>query len=125
MVECKAANGTPIGGMSVRLSVSHGALYSRLVRLVAGLIVFAFTILVSVDKICCPDGCTDGSDRPVSTESAPHHVTHTCVLCVGVDAPIISMPAKPSSAVSTVTVALTPALPSGAPDRVDHPPRGI
>jgi hypothetical protein len=96
-----------------------------LVRLVAGLIVFAFTVLVSVDKICCPDGCTDSSDKPVSSQSIPQHVTHTCVLCVGVDAPTISMPMKPFTAVSTVTVALTPALPSGTPGRVDHPPRAV
>jgi hypothetical protein len=96
-----------------------------LVRLVAVLIVVAFTTLVSVDKICCPDGCTDRSDRPVSTESVPHQVTHTCVLCVGVDAPIVLLPAKPFTAVSTVTAALTPSLPAGAPGHVDHPPRAI
>jgi hypothetical protein len=95
------------------------------VRAVAILILVAFTMLVSVDKICCPDGCTDGSDGPVSSQSVPPHVTHTCVLCVGVDAPMISVPMKPFAAVSTVTVALTPALPSGTPGRVDHPPRAV
>src|SRR4051812_18796676 len=98
-------------------------IYSRLVRAAAVLILVAFTVLVSVDKICCPDGCTDRSDTPVSTESGPHHATHTCVLCVG--APNVLLPVKPFTAVSPVAAALTPSLPIGAPDRVDHPPRVI
>jgi hypothetical protein len=100
-------------------------IYSRLVRAVAVLILVAFTMLFSVDNICCPDGCTDRSDRPVSTHSVPQHVTHTCVLCVGVDAPIVLLPVKPFTAVSPVAAALTPSLPIGAQDRVDHPPRVI
>src|SRR4051812_4855941 len=100
-------------------------IYSRLVRAVAVLILVAFTALVSVDKVCCPDGCTDRSDTPVSTESGPYHATHTCVLCVGVDAPIVLLPVKPFTAVSPVAAVLTPSLPIGAPERVDHPPRVI
>jgi hypothetical protein len=111
--------------MSGSVRETLAGIYSRLVRAVAVLILVVFIMLFSVDKICCPDGCTDRSDRPVSTHSVPQHVTHTCVLCVGVDAPMISMPIKPSTAVSTVTVALTPTLPSGAPGRVDHPPRAV
>jgi hypothetical protein len=111
--------------MSGSVRETLAGIYSRLLRTVAVLILVAFTMLVSVDKICCPDGCTDRSDRPVSSEPIPQHVTHTCVLCVGVDAPMISIPMKPSTAVSTVTMALTPALPSGAPCRVDHPPRAV
>jgi hypothetical protein len=94
-------------------------------RLLAVVLLAAFTMLVSVDKICCPDGCTDRRDKPVPSESAPHHATHTCVLCVGVDGPPVSMPTKPFTAMSTVTAAPTPALPSGTPGRVDHPPRAV
>jgi hypothetical protein len=109
---------------SVRETLTE--LYSQLVRALAVLILVAFTVLVSVDKICCPDGCTDSrSDTPVSTESSPHHVTHTCVLCVGVDAPILLLPVKPFTARSPVAAVLTPSLPIGAPARVDHPPRVI
>src|SRR5262245_50995539 len=39
--------------------------YSSLVRLVAVLIVVAFTMLVSVDKIPCPDGRTDRTTAPL------------------------------------------------------------
>jgi hypothetical protein len=95
------------------------------VRLVAVLLVVAFTMLVSVDKICCPDGCTDRSDKPVSTEPAPHQVAHTCFLCVGVDRPIVLLPVEPFTAVSSVTAASSLPLPAGTPDQVDHPPRAI
>jgi hypothetical protein len=96
----------------------------RVLRFFAVITLAAFTLLVSADKICCPDGCTGKSGEPVSTESVPHSAAHTCVLCVlGVEAPTVQFSLKPLADVSTVPAAIIAWLPVGAPLPLDHPPR--
>ena len=49
-----------------------------MLRLIAAFTLAAFTLLVSVDKVCCPDGCTGKSggdysfDRVGSSQCYPH-----------------------------------------------------
>jgi hypothetical protein len=96
----------------------------RVVRLIAAATLAAFTLLVSMDKICCPDGCTDSGGEPVSTQSVPHNPAHTCVLCVlGVEAATVEFSLKPLADVSIVPAAIIAWLPVGAPLPLDHPPR--
>jgi hypothetical protein len=93
-------------------------------RLVWGVTLVAFMLLVGGDKICCPDGCTDGNNGTASTESVPHNGPHTCVLCVlGVEAVDAPRSDTPAGLVSSVVPALTPSLPNGIPLSLDHPPR--
>lgn len=98
--------------------------YTDLVlRLVAALTLAAFTLLVCVDKVCCPDGCTEKSGT-ASTESVPHNAAHTCVLCVlGVETPTAPLPLKPLALVSIVPATTVGWLPVRAPLPPDHPPR--
>jgi hypothetical protein len=93
--------------------------------LIAAVTLTAFTLLVAADKICCPDGCTDGSDAPVSSQSVPHEVAHTCLLCVGVEAPAVAVPVNPLTVASTPSAAPVVSLPVRAPLAVDHPPRVV
>jgi hypothetical protein len=95
----------------------------RVVRFVWGVTLAAFMFLVGADKICCPDGCTDGNNGTASTESVPHNGLHTCVLCVGVEAVDAPRSDTPAGVVSSVVPALTPSLPTGIPLSLDHPPR--
>jgi len=93
-------------------------------RLVAALTLAAFTLLVSVDKVCCPDGCTENSGAAAApTESVPHGVTHTCVLCVGVDTPDVWLSLEPVANVSNVPALRVGWLPVRSPLPPDHPPR--
>ena len=95
-----------------------------MVRFVWGVTLVAFMFLVGTDRICCPDGCTDGNKGSASTESVAHNGLHTCVLCVGVDAVDAAGSDTPAGTVFTVVVpALTPSLPTGIPLSLDHPPR--
>ena len=101
-----------------------GAILATVLRLVAALTLAAFTLLVSVDKVCCPDGCTGKSgDAAASTESAPHSVTHTCVLCVGVESTDVQLSLEPFATVSIVPAVLIGWLPVRNPLPPDHPPR--
>jgi hypothetical protein len=94
------------------------------VRFLWGVTLVAFLVLVGGDKICCPDGCTDRNSSAASTESVPHHGLHTCVLCVmGVETTDALRSDVPISVVSSVVAALIPALPTGIPLLLDHPPR--
>ena len=96
----------------------------RVLRLVAALTLAAFTLLVSVDKVCCPDGCTGKSGgAAASTESAPHSVTHTCVLCVGVESPDVQLSLEPVANASMVPALLIGWLSVRNPLPPDHPPR--
>ena len=96
----------------------------HVLRLVAALTLAAFTLLVSVDKVCCPDGCTEKSSAAgASTESIPHSVTHTCVLCVGVDSPDVPLLLEPLANVSIVPAVLIGRLPVRTLLPPDHPPR--
>jgi len=95
-------------------------------RLVAALTLAAFTLLVSVDKVCCPDGCTENSGA-VATESVPHTVAHTCVLCVlGVETAIPPLSLHPPALVS---VAPAPIIVGWLPVRgalpPERPPRNV
>jgi hypothetical protein len=93
-------------------------------RLVAVLTLAAFTLLVSVDKVCCPDGCTGKSSAAgTSTESVPHSVTHTCALCVGVDTPDVQLSLAPLAHVSMVPAVRILWQPLRNPLPPDHPPR--
>jgi hypothetical protein len=80
-------------------------------------------VLVGADRICCPDGCTDGTNGNGATESLPRNPLHTCVLCVGVEAVDTPPSDTPAGVVSSVVPALTPSLPNGIPLALDHPPR--
>lgn len=101
-----------------------GAILATVLRLVAALTLAAFTLLVSVDKVCCPDGCTGKSgDAAASTESAPRSVTHTCVLCVGVESTDVQLSLEPFATVSIVPAVLIGWLPVRNPLPPDHPPR--
>jgi hypothetical protein len=91
-------------------------------RLVWGVTLVSFILLVGADKICCPDGCTDPSNA-ASTESVPHNTLHSCVLCVGVEAADAPRSDAPVGVVSSVVAALTPSLPNGISLSLDHPPR--
>ena len=100
------------------------AILTHVIRLVAALTLAAFTLLVSVDKVCCPDGCTEKSSAAgASTESIPHSVTHTCVLCVGVDSPDVPLLLEPLANVSIVPAVLIGWLPVRTLLPPDHPPR--
>jgi hypothetical protein len=93
-------------------------------RFIAAVTLAAFTLLVSMDKVCCPDGCTSRSGEPASTESVPHSPAHTCVLCVlGIEAATVEFSLKPLADVSTVPAAIIAWLPVGVPLPLDHPPR--
>jgi hypothetical protein len=94
------------------------------VRFVWGVTLVAFMLLVAGDKICCPDGCTDTSERSPMTESVPHDDAHTCVLCVlGVESADTPPSDTPAELVATIVPALTPSLHAGIPLALDHPPR--
>ena len=97
--------------------------YTDLVlRLVAALTLAAFTLLVSVDKMCCPDGCTESG--AASTESVPHDAVHTCVLCVlGLEIPTAALSLEPLSLVSIVPATIILWLPVRAFLPPEHPPR--
>jgi hypothetical protein len=96
----------------------------HVLRLIAALTLAAFTLLVCVDKVCCPDGCTETtSDAAASAESAPHSVTHTCVLCSGVAGPDVQLSLAPSASVSIVPAVRIGWLPVRNPLPPDHPPR--
>jgi hypothetical protein len=96
----------------------------HVLRLAAALTLAAFTLLVGVDKLCCPDGCTGKSSTAgASTESVPRNVTHTCVLCVGVDSPDVPLFLEPLSDVSIVAAVLIDWLPGRTLLQPDHPPR--
>jgi hypothetical protein len=92
-------------------------------RLVAALTLAAFTLLVSVDKVCCPDGCTEQSGQATATESMPHGVVHTCVLCVGVETPGAEFSLTSLAEMSLVAFEVPEWLPVRSPLPPDHPPR--
>ena len=101
-----------------------GAILAKVLRIVAALTLAAFTLLVCVDKVCCPDGCTDKTGTAqASTESAPHSVTHTCVLCVGVESPDVQLSLEPLADVSIVPAVRIAWLPVRNPRPPEHPPR--
>ena len=96
---------------------------SSVFRLVAALTLAAFTVLVIVDKVCCPDGCTK-QGHAASTTSVPHSAVHTCVLCVlGVETPTASLSLKPLGLVSEVSATILGWLPVRAFLPPEHPPR--
>ena len=95
----------------------------RVMRLVAAATLVAFTLLVSIDRLCCPDGCTSSAE-PVSTESVPHDVAHTCVLCVlGVQAPAIDLSFEPAAEASAGSPSIMTCPLVGTPLALDRPPR--
>ena len=94
-----------------------------MLRFVAALTLAAFTLLVCVDKVCCPDGCTENRSA-ASTESVPHNAAHTCVLCVlGVETPTAPLSLKPLALVSIVPATIMRGVPVRASLPPDHPPR--
>jgi hypothetical protein len=101
------------------------AILTFVLRFVAALTLAAFTLLVCVDKVCCPDGCTERSGT-ASTESVPHNAAHTCVLCVlGVETPMAPLPLKPLALVSIVPATTVGWLPVRAPLPPEYPPRNV
>ncbi|OFW29652.1 MAG: hypothetical protein A3H97_01800 [Acidobacteria bacterium RIFCSPLOWO2_02_FULL_65_29] len=97
-----------------------------MLRFIAAVTLAGFTLLVSADTFCCPDGCTDSSDEPVSTESVPHGEAHTCVLCVlGVEASVMHLSLEPLADVSIISAATVAWLLVGSPLTLDHPPRYV
>lgn len=90
----------------------------------------ALLTVVSVDKVCCVDGCTDStaaSDIAASPDagrpSDGDHV-HTCVLCVmGIEAAPAQRPLSPLTIVGELRPPTMP-RPQAAPlALLDHPPR--
>ena len=96
-----------------------------MLRLVAAITLFAFTLLVGADALCCPDGCTGGSDQSTSTESASQKAVHIgCVLCaLGIDAPGVLSTLVRGGNISVVPVAIVTRLRLTPPVPLDHPPR--
>ena len=97
--------------------------YNRLVpRLVAAVVLSMFTVLTSVDAVCCPDGCTNEEQTADRTEHSPQ--AGTCVLCVGgLDRSITPVLAS----LGTVSPDV-PGLTFVPPDKItpaplEHPPR--
>jgi hypothetical protein len=86
--------------------------------------------LVSVDKLCCPDGCTDLAPQAADhlDERAPdgHEDVSTCVLCVmGVEAAIELKPLQALGFTGTATPLSDSRIPLDPAFHVYHPPRPI
>ncbi|MFN2447022.1 MAG: hypothetical protein ABR606_15755 [Vicinamibacterales bacterium] len=91
-------------------------------KLVGSIVLAIFTVLTSVDAVCCPDGCTDAEPMSESTQHSPDE--STCVLCVGgIDVsvmPLLSACGRVSDDVVRLTFV---AFPNITPDPLEHPPR--
>jgi hypothetical protein len=92
-------------------------------RLVALVVVLVFASLISIDGICCPDGCTHEQEAS-SQQPAQHSGDGGCMLCLGsIDS--AAAPALSPSGFVTNRVAL-PSLRShldALATPPDHPPR--
>lgn len=85
----------------------------------AALLACLFVVMTVVDRVACPDGCTD--EAPVQT-TAPH-APAPCALCLGwVQAPATATP-LPSIVVTAHTPSLAPRLLTPPLPTLERPPR--
>ena len=88
----------------------------------AAVVLSIFTVLTSVDAVCCPDGCTN---EKKTTDTSQHSGEGTCMLCLGgMDASVGAI-LSCCGEVSDDAARLIPLSPDSiTPDPLEHPPRG-
>jgi hypothetical protein len=90
------------------------------VRTLIGILVVILLGVTTLDRVACPDGCTD---EPAGHSSAPAAQASICGLCQGWSAPAVSSNSRPAGHVALLDVSILTAERSAHPLRIEHPPK--